>query len=261
MRKKALEVIDLNYTYPDGTPALKNISLTVYQGESLAIIGPNGAGKSTLLLHLNGLLKGEGEVRILGEKISKENLKLIRSRVGIVFQDPNDQLFMPTVFDDLAFGLLNAGYTKEEVKKRIEAVLTELGLAGYESKPPFRLSLGEMKRVSLASVMVLRPEVLVLDEPTASLDPGTKGVFIELLNKIKATKIISTHDLDLVRWLCSRVILLDKGRIIVEGASLEILNDKELLKAHSLEPSIPLLAEPRRCKEEAGLQPPQEQAG
>lgn len=239
MKTKAVEVIGLNYTYPDGTPALKNINFSVAKGEALAIIGPNGAGKSTLLLHLNGILKGAGTVRIMGEPLTKKNIKWIRSRVGIVFQDPNDQLFMPTVFDDLAFGLLNAGFTREEAKKRIEHVLAELGLVGYELKTPFRLSLGEMKRVSLATVMVLNPEILILDEPTASLDPGTKWSFIELLNKIKATKIISTHDLDLVRSLCSRIILLNKGKIIAQGHSADILADKDLLKAHSLAKSAP----------------------
>lgn len=241
MNEKVVEVENLSYSYPDNTLALKNISFSVSRGEACAIIGPNGAGKSTLLLHLNGVLKGEGKVKILGEVISKKNLKNIRSKVGMVFQDPNDQLFMPSVFDDVAFGPLNAGLEGAEVERRVHAILKDLELEGYEDKPPYHLSLGEMKKVSLATVLVLHPEILVMDEPTISLDPGTRKSFIEIIKKIKKTKIIATHDLDLVYDLCSRVILIDKGAVIGEGNSLEILKNKKLLEDHKLEIPASLL--------------------
>lgn len=235
MNKKIVEVENLSYSYPDKTVALKNISFSVSRGESWAIIGPNGAGKSTLVLHLNGVLRGEGKVKVFGEVISKKNLKRIRSKVGIVFQDPNDQLFMPSVFDDVAFGPLNAGLEKAEVERKVQTVLKDLKLERYQQKPPFHLSLGEMKKVSLATVLVLDPEILVLDEPTISLDPGTKRSFIQILKKIKKTKIIATHDLDLVYKLCSKVILIDKGEVMAEDNALEILKNKKLLEAHNLE--------------------------
>lgn len=238
MNEKVIEIENLSYSYPDKTPALKNVNFSVSRGETWAIIGPNGAGKSTLLLHFNGILKGVGRVKILGEMISKKNLKKVRSKVGMVFQDPNDQLFMSSVFDDVAFGLLNAGLEGEEVKRKVHEVLKNLELEGYKRKLPYHLSLGEMKKVSLATVLVLKPEILVLDEPTISLDPGTRRSFIEILKKIKKTKIIATHDLDLVYELCSKVILIDKGAVIAEGDSLAILNNKELLETHKLE--IPL---------------------
>jgi len=190
MKKKAIEVINLNFTYPDKTVALKDINFFVHRGESLAIIGPNGAGKSTLLLHLNGVLKGEGQVRVLDEKISKENQKKVRSKVGIVFQDPNDQLFMPTVFDDIAFGLLNLNLNREKIEKRINKILKDMNLEGYKNKSSAHLSLGEKKKVSLATVLVLEPEILVLDEPASNLDPGTRRNFIELLKKIKKQKLL-----------------------------------------------------------------------
>jgi len=246
MMGKIVELRNLSYVYPDGTQALKDISFSVYRGEALAIIGPSGAGKSTLLLHLNGILKAEGEIKIFGQPISKKVLKQIRSKVGVVFQDPNDQLFMPTVADDVAFGLLNAGLPREEVEKRVEAILRDLELDHCARKPAFHLSLGEMKKTSLATVLVLEPEILILDEPTVNLDPGTRKAMIQLLKKIKKTKIVATHDLDLVYEFCSRVILMDKGRVVAEGEALDILKDGELLKAHSLEIPLSLLLDERR---------------
>jgi cobalt/nickel transport system ATP-binding protein len=235
MNERVIEVENLNFSYPDKTIALRNINFSVFRGESLAIIGPNGAGKSTLLLHLNGVLRGEGTVRVLGEKISKENIKRIREKVGMVFQDPNDQLFMPTVFDDVAFGPLNLYLEREEIEKRVDSILKELGLEGYGKKSPSHLSLGEKKKVSLATVLVLEPEILVLDEPTISLDPGTKRIFIDIFKDIKKTKLIATHDLDLILQLCSKVVLMDKGTVIAEGACRDILRNKKLLEDHSLE--------------------------
>ncbi|MBE0461162.1 MAG: ABC transporter ATP-binding protein [Candidatus Aminicenantes bacterium] len=245
MKQKIIEVKDLNFSYPDNTKALKNINFSVFQGENLAIIGPNGAGKSTLLLHLNGVLRGEGAVSIFGEKLSKDNIKNIRARVGMVFQDPNDQLFMPTVFDDIAFGLLNLGMDRENIVFKVNQVISNLGLKTYKKKAPHHLSLGEKKKVSLATVLVLEPEILVFDEPTISLDPGSKRIFMELIKKIPKTKtkIIATHDIDLAWKLCPRILLLDKGRVITEGNARDVLMDKELLEAHNLEVPPSLMME------------------
>jgi len=244
MKQKIIEVKDLNFSYPDNTKALKDINFSVFQGENLAIIGPNGAGKSTLLLHLNGVLRGDGSVSIFGEKPSKDNIRSIRAKVGMVFQDPNDQLFMPTVFDDIAFGLLNLGMDREKIVFKVNQVISDLGLKAYRKKAPHHLSLGEKKKVSLATVLVLEPEILVFDEPTISLDPGSKRVFVEIIKKIPKTKtkIIATHDIDLAWKLCPRVLLLDKGRVITEGNARDVLMDKELLESHHLEvpPSLML---------------------
>lgn len=244
MKQKIIEVKDLNFSYPDNTKALKNIYFSVFQGENLAIIGPNGAGKSTLLLQLNGVLRGEGTVSIFGETLSKDNIKSIRAKVGMVFQDPNDQLFMPTVFDDIAFGLLNLGMDRENIVFKVNQVISELGINAYQKKAPHHLSLGEKKKVSLATVLVLEPEILVFDEPTISLDPGSRRIFMELIKKIPKTKtkIIATHDIDLAWKLCPRVLLLDRGRVITEGNARDVLMDKELLEAHHLEvpPSLML---------------------
>ncbi|MFP4083119.1 MAG: energy-coupling factor ABC transporter ATP-binding protein [Candidatus Aminicenantes bacterium] len=244
MKENVVEVEHLSYSYPDKTLALKDVSFSVAKGEVCGIIGPNGAGKSTLLLHLNGILRGEGKVKILGQRISRKNIKKIRSKVGMVFQDPHDQLFMPTVFDDVAFGPLNMDWDETVVKRRVESVLDDMQLRDYERKPPYHLSLGEMKKVSLAAVLVLKPEILILDEPTISLDPGTRRSFIHILEEIKGTKIIATHDLDLVYEICSRVLLIDKGELAAEGKAENILRDRKLLEGHRLEiPSSLLLAE------------------
>jgi len=254
MKQKIIEVKDLNFSYPDNTKALKNIDFSVFQGENLAIIGPNGAGKSTLLLHLNGVLRGEGSVSIFGEKLSKDNIKNIRAKVGLVFQDPNDQLFMPTVFDDIAFGLLNLGMDREKIVFKVNQVISDLGLNAYKKKAPHHLSLGEKKKVSLATVLVLEPEILVFDEPTISLDPGSRRVFVEIIKKIPKTKtkIIATHDIDLAWKVCPRVLLLDKGRVITEGNARDVLMDKELLESHHLEIPPSLVLEHNE-KEEAAV--------
>ncbi len=235
MKKTAVQITGLSFSYPDETKALENISFSLEEGESLGIIGPNGAGKSTLLLHLNGVLKKDGAVRIFGEFIGKQNIKKIRGKVGLVFQDPNDQLFMPTVFDDVAFGPLNLGMEKEKIKQKITSTLTQLGLSGYEAKNPSHLSLGERKKVSLATVLVLEPQIIVLDEPTANLDPGSKKSFIRTLKKINKTKITASHDMDSIYDLCTQVILMNKGRIVAQGEAENILRDKNLLEANNLE--------------------------
>jgi cobalt/nickel transport system ATP-binding protein len=232
---QAIAVENLSFRYHDGQPALCGVSLGVAEGETLGIIGPNGAGKSTLLLHLNGLLHAQrGSVRVLGEAVTDASLKSIRRKVGLVFQDPDDQLFSPTVFDDVAFGPLNLGYKEEEVRQAVSTALSEVGLSGYEARSPHHLSLGEKKRVALATVLAMSPRILVLDEPTSNLDPGGKWSLISLLKKLGGTKVIVSHDLELVGELCSRVVVMDKGSVIADGPVGVILADKAMLAAHGL---------------------------
>jgi cobalt/nickel transport system ATP-binding protein len=231
---KAVEIENLSFSYPDGQQGLKHINLVVNIGENLAIIGPNGAGKSTLLLHLNGILRGNSTVRILGLRVEEKNLKEIRRKVGLVFQDPEDQLFSPTVFDDVAFGPINMGYPESEVRQRVTEALKWVGMTGYEQRSPHHLSVGEKKRIAIATVLSLSPELLVLDEPSSNLDPRSKWSLIGLLRQLPKTKIVATHDLELVKALCQRTIILDKGEIIAEGDTGRILNDISLLRAHGL---------------------------
>ena len=241
MNRDVIEVRNLNFSYPDGTSALKAIDFILREGETVALIGPNGAGKSTFVLHLNGVLRGEGMVKVMGEEVDRSNIRRIRSKVGVVFQDPNDQLFMPSIFDDVAFGPLNFGMPAQEVKSRVEKILDDMGLRKVCDKPPHHLSLGEKKNASLATVLVLEPEILILDEPTSSLDPGARRIFIQLLNRLQVSKIIATHDLDLVYELCSKVVLMNNGTIITQGETKDILRNKTLLEEHNLEIPASLL--------------------
>lgn len=231
---KAIEISNLNYSYPDGTQALFGINLDVFEGESLGIVGPNGAGKSTLLLHLNGILKGEGQIRVLGLEMNDRNLNRIRMQVGLVFQDPDSQLFMPTVFDDVSFGPVNMGLTKDEVIVSVNKSLNDVDMLASLKRPSHHLSFGEKKRVSIATVLAMRPQILVLDEPSSNLDSRHRRDLINLLDRLTPVKIIATHDLDLVSQVCSRVALLDNGRIITEGKTKDILENKLLLQAHNL---------------------------
>ena len=246
MTEKAIEIENLSFSYPDETACLHNISFSVNKGETFGLIGPNGAGKSTLLLHLNGVLRGEGLVKIFGKTVSKDNIKLIRKQVGIVFQDPNDQLFMPTIYDDVAFGPLNMGLDCAEIEHKVIRTLKDVGIEGYKDKSVEKLSLGEKKKISLASILILEPDILALDEPTSNLDPGTRRTLLRMLHSITKTKIIATHDLDLVFGLCCRVALIDKGIIVAEGGTLDILSDKELLEKHNLEVPLSLLLNGRK---------------
>ena len=231
---EVVTVNSLSFSYPDGQQALANVSLTINRGETVALIGPNGAGKSTLLLHLNGILRSNGVVRVMGRPVGDKNLKWLRSKVGLVFQNPDDQLFSPTVFDDVAFGPLNMGYAEAEVHQRVSRALSWVGMDGYERRSPHHLSVGEKKRIAIATVLSMNPEVLVIDEPTANLDPGGKWSLIELLRGLEMTKIIATHDLELVKALCPRTIVFDQGEVIIDGATSKILADKQLLKDHGL---------------------------
>jgi cobalt/nickel transport system ATP-binding protein len=238
---KVIEISNLNFTYPDGTRALEEINLDVYENETLGIIGPNGAGKSTLLLHLNGLLNGNGKVKIFGKAVSKENITLIRQKVGLVFQDPQDQLFMPTVYEDVAFGPNNLGIPKQEIDRKVSSALEEVGLLDKRDNLSYHMSLGEQKRLSIATVLSMSPEILVLDEPNSNLDPASRRHLINLLKRLKVTKVLATHDLEMVLELCSKVVLLDKGKVIDEGETKEILSDKLLLEPHGLEIPLSLL--------------------
>jgi len=235
----AIEIRDLHFRYHDGAAALKGVSFTVAEGECVGLIGPNGAGKSTLLLHLNGLLpeswNGESAVLVGGHSLTRETLPEVRRRVGLLFQDPNDQLFCPTVFEDVAFGPEQLGLGEPEIRARVTQALAQAGLPGFEQRAPHHLSVGEKRRVCLAGVLACEPTLLVLDEPTSRLDPRGRREIKELLRQISITKLIAMHDLELVVELCSRVIVLDAGIVVAEGPALELLSNEELMLRHSLE--------------------------
>ena len=231
---EVIRIENLTYAYPDGRLALRGINLAVNRGESLALIGPNGAGKSTLLLHMNGIIHGGRQVKVFGEPIGEHNLKEVRRRIGVVFQDPDDQLFCATVFDDVAFGPLNLGYTGDEVRRAVAGALEKVGMSGFETRSSHHLSLGERKRIAIATILSMSPEVMVMDEPTSNLDPRGKWQLIELLQGLPVTRIVATHDLELVGALCGRVVVLDGGRIVADGEAGEILNDASRLEAHGL---------------------------
>lgn len=234
MEQFAIEVENLNYAYAGGGFVLKDISFKVREGEKVAIIGPNGAGKTTLLLLLAGILKGEGKIRIYGLEWNSKNNIALRKKIGFVPQDPNDQLFFPTLLDDVAFGPLNLGLPKEEVERRVKEALEIVGLSGYEGRAPYHLSFGEKKRASLATVLSMHPQILFLDEPTSNLDPRSRRNLIKLFSELKATLIIATHDLDMVDRLCSRALILNEGRIVREGEVKDILSDERLLEENGL---------------------------
>ena len=236
MSHHIVEVKALRHTYPDGTEALRDVSFRIHHGEAVAIIGANGAGKSTLLLHLNGYLNAtSGTIRIGDHQLSKETLAEIRRTVGMVFQDPDDQLFMPTVFDDVAFGPLNQGLPAEQVARRVTDALERVEALELRDKPPYHLSGGEKKRVAIATVLSMLPEILVLDEPTNGLDPRARRQLIALLRAFHHTRIVPSHDLDMVLELCERTIVLHDGKVMADGPTLEIFGNEALLAACHLE--------------------------
>lgn len=240
-----IQVRDLSYRYPSGRSALKSVSFSIEAGEKVALIGPNGAGKSTLLLHLNGLLSGSGEIQIDGITLEKRTLREIRRRVGLVFQDPDDQLFMPTVLDDVAFGLLNQGMGWEEASRRALLALEQVGMAEAAEYAPQHLSLGQKKRVALAGVLAMDPPLLALDEPTAGLDPRTRRHLIRLLDRLPQTMLAATHDLEMALELCPRTLLLDDGTIVAQGETKTLFEDVSLIEHHGLEQPFRLRAERR----------------
>lgn len=236
MSHHIVETRNLRYSYPGGNQVLKGITFKITHGESVAVVGPNGAGKSTLLLHLNGYLSAsDGEVRIGDYSITKDTLKTVRKTVGMVFQDPDDQLFMPTVFDEVAFGPLNLGIPAEEVEKKSADALETVGALHLKNRPPYKLSCGEKKVVSIASVLSMSPDILVMDEPSSDLDPKSRRTLITLLKQFRHTKIIATHDLDMAIDLCERTIIIHEGQVSADGLTTELLHDKDLLLKNSLE--------------------------
>ena len=235
----AIEVRNLSYRYPDGRKALKEVSFTIAAGGRVALIGPNGAGKSTLLLHLNGLLPekpaGEPAVRVFGDAVVPANFAKVRQAVGLMFQDPDDQLFCPTVFEDVAFGPRQFGLDREALGARVAASLKRAGLEGFEYRVTQHLSRGEKRRVCLAGVLACEPRVLVLDEPTSDLDPRGRRELMALLGSLPIAQVIATHDLELVVEHCTRAILINSGRIIADGPPVTLLADEDLMLAHGLE--------------------------
>lgn len=235
-RGATIEIEHLHFRYPDGFEALRGIDLTIGAGEKVAIVGPNGAGKSTLLLHLNGIYEPtHGSVRVGGTVVDRSTVRRIRAQVGLVFQDPDDQLFSPTVFEDIAFGPLHMGVDQSEIHERVERALTSVGMAGFERRMPHRLSLGQRKRVALATVLSMDPQVLVFDEPSAGLDPRGRRDLIQVLHRLPQTMLVSTHDMRLVAEVFPRTIVVDDGRIVADGLTATTLDDDRLLEAHGLE--------------------------
>jgi len=231
-----IEVRDLGFAYPCGAEALRGVSFQIAPGEAVGLIGCNGAGKSTLLLHLNGCLAPtRGEVRIGDERVTRQTVAAARKAVGLVFQDPDDQLFMPTVFEDVAFGPLNQGLSDDAAGMRVTAALERVGMAHLHARPPHKLSAGEKRAVAIATVLAMDPDILVMDEPSSNLDPRARRRLIRWLQGFAHTRIIATHDLELVVEVCTRVLVMDAGRIVAEGPTDDVLNDETLMLAHGLE--------------------------
>ena len=235
----AIEVINLTYTYPDGTKAIDNINLTIKKGENLAILGPNGAGKSTLLHHFNGLMTPtSGKIYVLGKEVTKKNLEEIRQKVGLVFQDPDDQLFARTVSQDVAFGPTNLGLPKSEIDERVKWAIEVTELKGLEHKAPQNLSTGQKKRAAIAGVLAMKPEVIILDEPMANLDPRTASKILKLLLQLNQefglTLIIATHDVDLVPLFANQICILNKGQIVLQGPPEDVFSKADMLRSMDL---------------------------
>ena len=230
-----VNVQDLHFSYPDGHVALRGVSLRLCPGDKVALVGPNGAGKSTLMLHLNGILTGQGMIEVGGLPLKRENLPVIRAMVGVVFQNPDDQLFSPTVFEDVAFGPLHMGLPEEQVIARVEAALEAVRMSSYRDRLSHHLSVGEKKRIAIATVLSMEPKILILDEPSAGLDPRARRTLINLLRDLPITMLVSTHDMKLVQELFPRTIVMDDGRIVADGRTNEILENETLLNEHGLE--------------------------
>ena len=236
MSHHLVAVRDLRFAYADGTPALDGVTFAIHHGESVGLVGANGAGKSTLLLHLAGVLAPtSGTVRVGDWPVTRETLPHVRRSLGLVFQDPDDQLFMPTVYEDVAFGPLNLGFPATEVEQRVDDALQRVGVGHLKDKPPYHLSGGEKKRVAIATVLSMSPDILVMDEPTNGLDPFARRQLLALLRDFRHTKIFTSHDLDMVLELCERTIILHEGQVRADGPTSEIFADEELLAQCRLE--------------------------
>ena len=240
----ALALSGVIYAYPDGHRALDGVDLTIEPGERVALLGPNGAGKTTLVLHLNGILEpSAGTVSVGGLAVAKPHLREIRRMVGLLFQDPDDQLFMPTVSEDVAFGPANLGLKGEDLELRVKEALDAVGMADAADRPPHHLSFGQRRRVAVATVLAMDPEILVLDEPSSNLDPAGRRELAEILTSLDLTMLMVTHDLPYALELCPRSVILDEGRIVADGPTAEILGDRDLMAAHRLE--LPYGFDPR----------------
>ena len=231
----AIDARRLTYRYPNGHVALDGIDLRVGHGQRVAVLGPNGAGKTTLMLHLNGLLTGEGSLEVAGLPVTRGSLGELRARVGLVFQDPDDQLFMPTVREDVAFGPLNMGLERDEVLARVDEALAAVRMGHAADRAPHELSMGERRRVAIATVLAMDPSLLVLDEPSANLDPRARRELLDVLEAIDRTILVVTHDLPLAAELCDRAVILDRGRVVADGGCSDLLDDAALLRDHDLE--------------------------
>jgi cobalt/nickel transport system ATP-binding protein len=231
----AVHARGLEYRYPNGRQALRGIELHVEHGERVALLGPNGAGKTTFMLHLNGLMRGNGSLEVAGLEVGDENLHALRGRVGLVFQDPDDQLFMPTVTEDVAFGPLNQDLDPSAVHERVAEALDAVRMRHVAERAPYQLSMGERRRVAIATVLAMHPALLVLDEPSANLDPRARRELLDVLARIERTMLVTTHDLPLAAELCERAVILADGRVVGDGRCADILADHELLAAHDLE--------------------------
>ncbi|HEX4976730.1 MAG TPA: ABC transporter ATP-binding protein [Nocardioides sp.] len=244
MSTPVLDVRGLAYAYPDGHQALYGVNLHVHRGERVALLGPNGAGKTTLVLHLNGVLEaGAGSVAVSGLPVTRPNLAEVRRRVGIVFQDPDDQLFMPTVRDDVAFGPHNLGLRGDALEQRVHEALAQVGMDGYADRPPHHLSFGQRRRVAVATVLAMEPEILVLDEPSSNLDPASRRELADILRGLDVTVLMVTHDLPYALELCPRSVVLSDGVVVADGSTYDVLTDSELMRAHRLE--LPFGFDPR----------------
>ncbi len=236
MSTPVLDVRGLAFAYPDGNQALYGVDLHVHRGERVALLGPNGAGKTTLVLHLNGILTaGAGTVAVSGLPVTKTNLQEIRRRVGVVFQDPDDQLFMPTVREDVGFGPANLGLRGAELDAVVMRALERVGMQDYADRPPHHLSFGQRRRVAVATVLAMEPEILILDEPSSNLDPASRRELAEILRSLDVTILMVTHDLPYALELCERSVILDQGVIVADGSTRDVLSDTQLMEAHRLE--------------------------
>ncbi|WP_232679053.1 energy-coupling factor ABC transporter ATP-binding protein [Nocardioides sp. R-C-SC26] len=239
-----LEIAGLAYAYPDGHRALSGVDLRIGRGERVALLGPNGAGKTTLVLHLNGIIEAvAGSVRVGGLAVEKANLAEIRRRVGVVFQDPDDQLFMGTVRADVAFGPRNLGVRGAELETRVMQALDQVGMADFADRPPHHLSFGQRRRVAVATVLAMEPEILVLDEPSSNLDPASRRELADVLRALDVTVLMVTHDLPYALELCPRAVVLGEGRVVVDGPTVDVLTDEASMRAHRLE--LPVGFDPR----------------
>jgi len=237
----AIELQNISYRYPDGTEALRDISVLLRHEQRVALLGPNGAGKSTLIAHLNGIITAQaGTVLVEDVPLTPQTLTTVRQRIGIVFQDPDNMLFMTTVADDIAFGPRNLGLPEVEVGERVARALTTTGLKGLESKPGMHLSFGQKKRAAIAAVLAMEPAVLVLDEPTSNLDPRGRAEMLDFLQSLDVTLLMATHDLDAAWMLCDRALVIDEGSLVADGEAHAIMGDRELMRSHGLE--VPLSA-------------------